>query len=501
MKSMFSSRRNKLPHNIEETEKKKAPFFSKESKTPFFNGSGSKAVQAKLTIGQPGDKYEKEADSMADSVVNQSSKKPNIQNKEISSIQRESLASPQEDEKLGTAEQRVEEDKLVQEKPEINKKEGEEEEMVSKKEGEEEEMVSKKEGEEEEMVSKKEGEEEEEVQTKSNAASQTASRGLSQQIKSKSGKGKSLAKNTKSEMESSFGVDFSDVNIHTDTDAVKMNKKLGAQAFTHGNDIYFNSGKYNPDSTAGKHLLAHELTHTIQQQKENVNLKPEVVQLREATWLERRAWLSFFDHYIPRMFLNNYMDDTAAPITLTEQQMQDCNPIVSVMRSSVIQAEIRRLADAGGGSSSVNTTGWGGAMTNGSLGNFTIHYEGTINVNPDGSWSFSGTMRFTDFWDFDPKPFGSSGRSTAGELKTRVAAGFLPGSPFDIDSVTVPISQTDSQQMASWGANFTPVPVGDNAGRSAADIEVGGAGGDAAGGAPGLDVGGELGAQSSEDLN
>jgi Domain of unknown function (DUF4157) len=40
---------------------------------------------------------------------------------------------------------------------------------------------------------------------------------------------------------------------------------LGAQAFTNGNDIYFNNGKYNPNSKDGKHLLAHELTHTVQQ--------------------------------------------------------------------------------------------------------------------------------------------------------------------------------------------------------------------------------------------
>ncbi len=44
-----------------------------------------------------------------------------------------------------------------------------------------------------------------------------------------------------------------------------MNKGLGAQAFTHGSDIYFNEGKYDPDSNSGKRLLAHESTHTVQQ--------------------------------------------------------------------------------------------------------------------------------------------------------------------------------------------------------------------------------------------
>ena len=66
-------------------------------------------------------------------------------------------------------------------------------------------------------------------------------------------------------MESGFGANFSNVNIHTDSKAVEMSEQLGAQAFTHGNDVYFNKGKYNPDSKEGKHLLAHELTHTIQQ--------------------------------------------------------------------------------------------------------------------------------------------------------------------------------------------------------------------------------------------
>lgn len=277
MKHMFSSRRNKSPHNNENAEKSEAPFFSKMNKTPFFNNK-STPVQTKLSIGQPGDKYEKEADTMADAVVNKSSK-PNIQNKDISSIQRESLATPQEDEKLGTAEQRMEEDKLIQEKPLIQKMEAPEEEMVQQMEGEEEEMLQKMEGEEEEemvqrmegeeeegMINKMEGEEEEEtLQTKSNSKTNTASKGLSQQLKSKSGKGRRLSESTQAEMESAFKTDFSDVNIHTDLDAIVLNKELGAQAFTHGKDVYFNSGKYNPDSSAGKHLLAHELTHVVQQ--------------------------------------------------------------------------------------------------------------------------------------------------------------------------------------------------------------------------------------------
>src|SRR5436190_8978074 len=65
-----------------------------------------------------------------------------------------------------------------------------------------------------------------------------------------------------------FGNDFSNVKIHTDTEAIQMNHELNAKAFTVGNDVYFNQGEYQPGSESGKHLLAHELTHVVQQ-KEN----------------------------------------------------------------------------------------------------------------------------------------------------------------------------------------------------------------------------------------
>ena len=85
------------------------------------------------------------------------------------------------------------------------------------------------------------------------------------QINSSRGGGSNMDNGTKNFMESRFGSDFSDVKIHTNSQAVQMSRELSAQAFTVGNDIYFNEGKYNPNSSNGKHLLAHELTHTLQQ--------------------------------------------------------------------------------------------------------------------------------------------------------------------------------------------------------------------------------------------
>src|SRR3546814_16292527 len=66
-------------------------------------------------------------------------------------------------------------------------------------------------------------------------------------------------------MESRFGTNFSSVNIHTDSKAVQLSRNVNARAFTHGNDIYFSEGEFAPQTQGGKHLLAHELTHVVQQ--------------------------------------------------------------------------------------------------------------------------------------------------------------------------------------------------------------------------------------------
>ncbi len=88
---------------------------------------------------------------------------------------------------------------------------------------------------------------------------------INQKLSDSKGSGTALPMGVKAEMESGFGMDFSDVRIHTDTRAESMNQEVGAKAFTHQEDIYFNQGKFNPESKEGKLLLAHELTHTIQQ--------------------------------------------------------------------------------------------------------------------------------------------------------------------------------------------------------------------------------------------
>ena len=79
------------------------------------------------------------------------------------------------------------------------------------------------------------------------------------------GGGNPLPKNTRFFMESGFGHDFGSIRVHTDHRADLMTRQLNAEAFTTGQDIYFKAGRYDPLSNTGKRLLAHELAHVVQQ--------------------------------------------------------------------------------------------------------------------------------------------------------------------------------------------------------------------------------------------
>jgi hypothetical protein len=68
-----------------------------------------------------------------------------------------------------------------------------------------------------------------------------------------------------------MGHDFSDVKVHTGSEAASASKSVQAQAFTVGNEIVFNDGKYNPGSPDGDRTIAHELTHVVQQRQGDVD--------------------------------------------------------------------------------------------------------------------------------------------------------------------------------------------------------------------------------------
>ena len=219
-------------------------------------------AQAKLAVSDPGDIYEQEADKVADEVT----QKINIQ------------AQRQEEEEEIQAKRQEEEEEMIQAMPDLQRQEiPEEEEMLQGKldiqrqeELEEEELLQAKLD-----IQKQEIPEEEElVQMKRDENSEAnVVDEIEMRIDSAKGSGQPLSSEVKTPMEQAFGADFNDVKIHTDTEADALNKQLNAKAFTTGTDIFFRNGEYNPDSDSGKKLLAHELTHVVQQNGEYVNKK------------------------------------------------------------------------------------------------------------------------------------------------------------------------------------------------------------------------------------
>ena len=89
--------------------------------------------------------------------------------------------------------------------------------------------------------------------------------GFGQQLNASRGRGKPLPSALQTEFEAKFGADFSGVTIHTGAQADGLNRSIQAEAFTHGRDIYVGKGQYNPNGMEDKRLLAHELTHVVQQ--------------------------------------------------------------------------------------------------------------------------------------------------------------------------------------------------------------------------------------------
>jgi len=79
------------------------------------------------------------------------------------------------------------------------------------------------------------------------------------------GGGEPLNERTRAFMERRFGQEFNDVRVHTDSAAEDAARQFHARAFTTGRDIYFGTGRYQPHTREGEHLLAHELTHVVQQ--------------------------------------------------------------------------------------------------------------------------------------------------------------------------------------------------------------------------------------------
>lgn len=89
-----------------------------------------------------------------------------------------------------------------------------------------------------------------------------------------SGGGRPLEADVRADMEGRLGADFSDVRIHTGASAAASARAVHAHAYTVGNNVVFQRDAYNPSSDAGRHTLAHELVHVVQQRSGPVDGTP-----------------------------------------------------------------------------------------------------------------------------------------------------------------------------------------------------------------------------------
>ncbi len=187
-------------------------------------------IQPKLTIGQPGDKYEQEADAVARRVVSQMHAPEAVQREEL----------PEEDEEL-----MMKSDSGTIQREEIPEEDEEELQMKP--------MVQPQ----------AEGE-------------MAATPDLEASIQQVRGSGQPLSDDIREPMEQAFGADFSGVRVHTDGTSDALNQSIQAKAFTTGQDVFFRQGAYQPGSRGGQELIAHELTHVVQQNGSKVYRKPEL---------------------------------------------------------------------------------------------------------------------------------------------------------------------------------------------------------------------------------
>jgi Domain of unknown function (DUF4157) len=93
-------------------------------------------------------------------------------------------------------------------------------------------------------------------------------------IQQKRGSGQPLPDGLRSSMEQAFGTNFSGVRVHTDGESDRLNQLVQARAFTTGQDVFFRQGSYQPESRGGQELIAHELTHVVQQNKDTIRRSP-----------------------------------------------------------------------------------------------------------------------------------------------------------------------------------------------------------------------------------
>ncbi|MEH2079374.1 MAG: DUF4157 domain-containing protein [Nostoc sp.] len=216
--------------------------------------------QAKLSISQPGDKYEQEADSVAQQVMQTMAQPVNRQ-----PIQPEALPEDEEELQMKPLDiSTLQREALPEDEEELQMKSLD---------------IST-------LQREVLPEDESELQMKSMVQRQAgmgAAPDLEASINQARGGGVAMADNIRQPMEQAFGADFSRVKVHTDGQSDQLNRSIQARAFTTGQDVFFRQGEYNPGSRGGQELLAHELTHVVQQNGDAVHQRVPTTRVQEQT--------------------------------------------------------------------------------------------------------------------------------------------------------------------------------------------------------------------------
>ena len=204
------------------------------------------AAQAKLSVSMPDDRFEKEADRVAEQVLREEDRDADITTEpRVSRIQRAADAAVEA--------ARIEPDEEEERKRREALMDAIEKQTSTEAAAAEEEAL-------------REEEEEEEIQTKRAPGSvPRVAGGLEASLNRRRGLGQPLPASERQFFEPRLRRDLRHVRIHTDAQAARDARSLDALAFTRGSDIYFGAGRYQPHTESGRRLLTHELTHTIQQ--------------------------------------------------------------------------------------------------------------------------------------------------------------------------------------------------------------------------------------------
>jgi Domain of unknown function (DUF4157) len=147
------------------------------------------------------------------------------------------------------------------------------------------------------------------------------------------GGGRGMVHGTRTRMEAAFGTDFSGVRIHTDSRADGLSQSLSARAFTTGRDVFFRQGEYSPGTSSGRELLAHELTHVVQQNGDGIQGKMTVSEPGDAHEIEadQMAQVVMQQEHTP------LIDRQVVPPQEEEQQ-----PVAAKRETDFCNASLRR---------------------------------------------------------------------------------------------------------------------------------------------------------------